>query len=183
MIYLCIPGLASNGRLFFKKNNFFLAVVCLCCCAGFSIVRCAGFSLWCFSCCRAWALRHTGFRSCGSQALEHRPSVVVGARASLLRGTQDLPRSGIEPVSPALAGGLFTTETPRKSLTTLVLMCFDVGRTNPFCSYYSSFTIYSSTIWVCLFLTVFPTTILVFSHIRPTTWLIYGHFYFAKIIF
>ena len=99
-----------------------------------------------------------------------------GARASLLRGTQDLPRSGIEPVSPALAGGLFTTETPRKSLTTLVLMCFDVGRTNPFCSYYSSFTIYSSTIWVCLFLTVFPTTILVFSHIRPTTWLIYGHF-------
>ena len=77
LIYLCIPGLASNGRLFFKKNNFFLAVVCLCCCAGFSIVRCAGFSLWCFSCCRAWALRHTGFRSCGSQALEHRPRVVV----------------------------------------------------------------------------------------------------------
>ena len=86
-------------------------------------------------------------------------------------------------MSPALAGGLFTAESPRKSLTTLVLMCFDVGRTNPFCSYYSSFTIYSLTIWVHLFLTVFLTTILVFNHIRPTIWLIYGHFYFAKIKF
>ena len=28
----------------------------------------------------------------------------------------DLPRSGIEPMSPALAGGLFTTEPPGKIL-------------------------------------------------------------------
>ena len=27
----------------------------------------------------------------------------------------DLPESGIEPVSPALAGGLFTIEPPRES--------------------------------------------------------------------
>ena len=145
-------------------------------------MRCAGFSPW-------WLLL---LQSMGSMA--HRlqelwlpdsraQAQCCDARASLPRGTQDLPGSGIEPVSPALAGGLFTTEPPRKSLTTLVLMCFDVGRTNPFCSYYSSFTIYSSTIGVCLFLTVFLTTILVFSHIHPTTWLIYGHFYFAKIIF
>ena len=29
---------------------------------------------------------------------------------------RDLPGSGIEPVSPALAGGFFTTETPGKPL-------------------------------------------------------------------
>ena len=34
------------------------------------------------------------------------------AWASLPHGMWDLPRPGMEPVSPALAGGLFTTETP-----------------------------------------------------------------------
>ena len=32
-----------------------------------------------------------------------------GSRAQLLRGTWDPPRPGLEPVSPALAGGLSTT--------------------------------------------------------------------------
>jgi len=31
----------------------------------------------------------------------------------------DLPESGIEPVSPALAGGFFTTELPGKSFLVL----------------------------------------------------------------
>ena len=37
-----------------------------------------------------------------------------GSRAQLLRGMWDLPRPGLEPVSPALAGRLSTTEPPGK---------------------------------------------------------------------
>ena len=39
-----------------------------------------------------------------------------GARAQLLRDMWDLPGPGIEPMSPALAGGFFTTAPPGKSL-------------------------------------------------------------------
>ena len=37
-----------------------------------------------------------------------------GARAYLLRGMWDLPRPGLEPVSPALAGRLSSTAPPGK---------------------------------------------------------------------
>ena len=37
-----------------------------------------------------------------------------GSRAQLLRGTWDLPRPGLEPVSPALAGRFLTTALPGK---------------------------------------------------------------------
>ena len=37
-----------------------------------------------------------------------------GSRASLLRGMWDLPRPGLEPVSPALAGRFLTTAPPGK---------------------------------------------------------------------
>ena len=37
-----------------------------------------------------------------------------GSRAQLLRGMWDLPRPGLEPVSPALAGGFLTTASPGK---------------------------------------------------------------------
>ena len=37
-----------------------------------------------------------------------------GSRAQLLRGTWDLPRPGLEPVSPALAGRRSTTAPPGK---------------------------------------------------------------------
>ena len=36
-----------------------------------------------------------------------------GPWAQLLRGMWDLPRPGLEPVSPALTGGLLTTVPPR----------------------------------------------------------------------
>ena len=56
-----------------------------------------------------------GLSSCGTQALERRLSS-CGARASLLRGMWDLPRPGLKPVSPVLAGGFFnhcaTREVP-----------------------------------------------------------------------
>ena len=49
-----------------------------------------------------------GFSSCGSQAPELRLSS-CGARAQLLHSMRDLPGPGLEPVSPALAGGFLTT--------------------------------------------------------------------------
>ena len=54
-----------------------------------------------------------GPSGCGLWALERRLSS-CGARASLLRGMWDLPRPGLEPVSPALAGGFLTTMPPGK---------------------------------------------------------------------
>ena len=54
-----------------------------------------------------------GLSSCGYRALEHKLNS-DGAPALLLCGMWDLPRSGIEPVSPELADGLFTTEPPGK---------------------------------------------------------------------
>ena len=41
-----------------------------------------------------------------------------GSQAQLLRGMWDPPRPGLEPVSPALAGGLSTTAPPGKPLKT-----------------------------------------------------------------
>ena len=60
----------------------------------------------------AQAPGHTGF-SCGSQGQDCRLNC-CGPRAELLCGTWDLPRSGTEPVSPALTGRFFTTEPPGK---------------------------------------------------------------------
>ena len=55
-----------------------------------------------------------------SLAAEHRLQTCRlssrGSRAQLLRGMWDLPRPGLEPVSPALAGGLSTTVPPGKPL-------------------------------------------------------------------
>ena len=46
-----------------------------------------------------------------------------GSRAHLLRGMWDLPRPGLEPMSPALAGRFLTTAPPRKPLTFSFLNC------------------------------------------------------------
>ena len=43
-----------------------------------------------------------------------------GSRAQLLCGMCDLPRPGLEPVSPALAGGFSTTAPPGKPLKTIL---------------------------------------------------------------
>ena len=53
-----------------------------------------------------------------SLAAEHRLQTCrlsnCGSRAQLLRGMWDLPRPGLEPMSPALAGRLSTTAPPGK---------------------------------------------------------------------
>ena len=73
---------------------------------GYSSLRCAGFSVWWLLLLWSTGSRRTGFSSCG-------------ARASLLRGMWDLPGPGLEPVSPALAGGFLTTVPPGKPCKSL----------------------------------------------------------------
>ena len=58
-----------------------------------------------------WASHRGGSSCCGAWALEHRLNS-CGTRAQLLFGTWDLPGSGMEPVSPALAGRFSTNEPP-----------------------------------------------------------------------
>ena len=66
-----------------------------------------------FSCCRAQALGHVGFSCCCSRVLEPRLNG-CGTLALSLQGMWDFPGPGIELMSPALAGGFFTTEPQGK---------------------------------------------------------------------
>ena len=59
-------------------------------------------SVWASHCCGS-RLQANWLSSCGQGA-------------QLLRTMWDLPESGIEPLSPAFAGGFLTTEPPRKAL-------------------------------------------------------------------
>ena len=76
--------------------------------------HCGGFS------CDAQALEHASSSSFGFQALERRLNS-CGARAQLLRGMRDLSGLRIKPMSPASAGGFFTTELPRKLIGSSIL--------------------------------------------------------------
>ena len=73
-----------------------------------------------FFCCGAWAFRGVGFSSCRTQAHKLRLlGSVAQAQPLWLTGLValrmwDLPGSGMEPVSPALAGRLLTTALPGK---------------------------------------------------------------------
>ena len=63
-----------------------------------------------FSCCRAWALGHTGFCSCGTQA-------------SLPQGLWDPPGPGIKPLRLALAGRVLTSRLPGRSSEPCFCVC------------------------------------------------------------
>ena len=63
--------------------------------------------------CARRASHYHGLSCCGAQAQTRRLSN-CGSRAQLLSGMWDLPRPGLEPVSPALAGRLPTTAPPGK---------------------------------------------------------------------
>ena len=126
---------SSRWVVYFFNFIFGCAGSLLLCRLSFSCVElgllssCHAWASYCdsFSCFRARALRCMGFRSCsthglsgcGSLALEHRLSS-WGPGALLLQGTWDIPRPGIESVSPALAGGFFPTEPPGKPWYCLV---------------------------------------------------------------
>ena len=95
---------------------------------GSSLLRAGFSSCSMLSSCGTGAWEPSGFSSCGAQALGPPALVVValrlscspsigscGTQAQLLRSMWDLPRTGIEPVSPALAGGFLTTAPRGKS--------------------------------------------------------------------
>ena len=77
-----------------------------------------------FSSCGKWGPLFIAVRGpltiVASLVVEHRLQMrrlsSCGSRAQLLRGMWDLPRPGLEPVSPALAGRLSTTAPPEKPL-------------------------------------------------------------------
>ena len=74
----------------------------LCYCVSFTLVmESGGYSL---------VAVPLGLSSCRSWALERRLNS-CGAWAQLLHGMWDHPGSGIESISPVLAGGFFTTES------------------------------------------------------------------------
>ena len=109
--------------LFFLKYNFIYFWLCLVFAADSRLSSnceeqgllhsCGAWASHChsFSCCRI--LRSVGLQQCGSLALGHRISS-CGSWGQLLLGMWDILGSGIEPVSPALAGRFFTTEPPGK---------------------------------------------------------------------
>ena len=85
---------------------------------GYSSLRCTGFSLRWLLLLRSMGSRRAGFSSCDTWAQWHagsRAQAQCGVQALLLRGMWDLPGPGLEPVSPALAGGFLTTAPPGKS--------------------------------------------------------------------
>ena len=75
-----------------------------------------------FSSCGKWGplfiAVHGPLTVAASPVAEHRLQTrrlsSCGSRAQLLRGMWDLPRPGLEPVSPALAGRFSTTAPPGK---------------------------------------------------------------------
>ena len=118
VIILCYPHINLKNFFLNLFPYLFLAMLVHRCCvwAFSSQEHGATLQLWCEGFSLQWLLllgsagsRHSGFDSCSSQALEHRLNN-CGSQAQMLCGIQDLPKSGIEPVSPALAGRFFTTE-------------------------------------------------------------------------
>ena len=77
-----------------------------------------------FSSCGEWGplfiAVHGPLTIVASLVAEHRLQMhrlsSCGSRAQLLRSMWDLPRPGLEPMSPALAGGFSTTTPPGKPL-------------------------------------------------------------------
>ena len=88
---------------FYSCIYFFLAMLGLPCCVGFSLIAVHGF-FW------QWLLFLRSIGS-GTRGLSH-----CGKHTELPHDTWNLPRSGIKPVSPALADRFFTTEPPGKPL-------------------------------------------------------------------
>ena len=96
----------------------FLAALGLCCCVqAFSSCSEQGLSFIAVH----RRLIEVASLCCGARALGAQASVVMarrlsscGTRALLLRSMWDLPGPGLEPVSPALAGGFLTTAPPGK---------------------------------------------------------------------
>ena len=100
----------EQGPLFVAVRRLLTAVACLVAEHGCWAVQALVAAAWCLSTCSSWALARR-LNSCGTWA-------------SLCMW--DLPRSGIEPVSPALAGRFFTTEPPGKPWEQVLMRMFQM---------------------------------------------------------
>ena len=101
--------LAGLLTIFLLFNKTFMVELGLHCCA------------WAFSSCGEPGASHCGgFYYCRTQALELGLSG-CGPRLGCLCGTKNLPRLGIEPIFPTLAGGSLTTGPPGKSPSFLLV--------------------------------------------------------------
>ena len=99
LLWLCWVFVAARGRSLVSVSR------------GSSSRLCAGVVLqWLLS----W--QSASSQACGLQELQPMGSAAVAlssrAQAELLQGLRDLRGPGIEPVPPALAGGLLATEPP-----------------------------------------------------------------------
>ena len=101
---MCLPYYIFLMCIYFWQGWVFIAAQLFCSC------REPGCSLVVGTAPRVQA---TGFRSCGSQALEHRLSSCAH-RLSCPKACGIFPDQGSNPVSPALAGRFFTAEPPGK---------------------------------------------------------------------
>ena len=97
----------EQGLLFVAVHRLLIAVASHAAEHGLQVCRLQ--QMWCV----VSVVMVYGLSSCGSWALEHKLSS-CGAQAQLLHGMWDLPRPGLEPVSPALAGEFLTTVPPGK---------------------------------------------------------------------
>ena len=105
----------TNVMCFFFFNFIYLFVYFWLCWVfvsvrGLSLVAASGghFSLWCAGLSLSWPLLVAEHR------LQMRRPSNCGSRAQSLRCMWDLPRPGLEPVSPALVGRFSTTAPPGK---------------------------------------------------------------------
>ena len=91
----------------------FLTVLDLHGCAGFSPVVVSGAYSLTVVCGPLKTVASVLWSTCSHASwfqLQHTGSIVVSKGLSCSRALGNLPKSGIEPVSPALAGRFFTTE-------------------------------------------------------------------------
>ena len=160
-------GLPGKGFFFvFLKIYLFLAALGLRCCTrassswgerGLLFIAVHGLLTAVASRCGAQALGAQasvvvarGLSSCGVQAVERRLSS-CGARAQLLCGMWDLPGPGLEPVSPALAGGFLTIEPPGEPRVLLFKFEYTQGALYIGCYFKVSATEYQCPIPCILF--------------------------------
>ena len=119
--HLCLLNKSfSSFILFFNKFIYFIyfwlhwVFVAVCrlslfaASGGYSLLWCAGFSLRWLLLLRSTDSRLAGFSCCVTWAQQWWHTGLVAPRM------WDLPRPGLEPVSPALAGGFLTTVPPEK---------------------------------------------------------------------
>ena len=113
-IFLEDISIPFTCSFFFLNNSFFLYL--------FLAVLGLHFCARAFSSCGKWGPLFIAVRRpltiAASLVAEHRLQTrrlsSCGSQAQLLCGMWDLPRPGLEPVSPALAGGFSTTAPPGK---------------------------------------------------------------------